>query len=184
MTEPRIAPDMPLFLIHDDHQSLLQETGIRRFKDRMTMTDTLTLWAYLSVLFIPVGFVLFGVYGLAFSLLNMSGWVGFALFMSMVIILASSAYVAYTRLQRERRLEREGIAVPGRVTYSEVTTTFTPRGWRPIVILNYEYAHPHHGKAVEGRYMVSVRELPTERLPKPRDVVIVWFYNEKLNRIL
>jgi hypothetical protein len=162
----------------------LDETSIRRFEDRMTTKDALTLWAYLSVLFIPIGFVLFLVYGLAFSVLSMDGWVGFALILSVVIILASSAYVAYTRLKRERRLERGGIAVPGRITYSEVTTTFTPRGWRPIVILNYEYAHPHHGHTVAGKYLVSLKELPTERLPKPGDAVVVWFYDEKLNRVL
>jgi hypothetical protein len=184
MTQSRIAPDKPLFLINEGHRSLLEETGIRRFKDRMTTKDMLTLWLYLSVLFVPVGFVLFLVYGIAFTALDMSGWVGFSFFMSLLIILASSAYVAYTRLRRERKLEREGIAVPGHMTFSEVTTTFTPRGWRPIVILNYEYAHPHHGHRIVGRYTVSVKELPTDQLPKPGDPIMVWFYDEKLNRVL
>ena len=184
MKQSNIAPDTPLFLISDEHQRFLAETGLRRFKDRMTPHDTLTLFFYLSLLFIPIGFVLFVIYGLAFSALSINRWVGIALTLSVLIIIGSSAYVAFTRLQRERRLERGGIAVPGQITYSEVTTTFTPRGWRPVVILNYEYMHPHHGHRIVGRYKVSVKELPTDRLPKPGDTIMVWFYDEKLNRVL
>lgn len=184
MTASTVLVDENVYLTTEQHRTFLSETGIRRFSNRMTTVDMMKLWAFMSVLFIPVGFAGFMAYAVAFTLFEINGWVGFAVFMSLAIIIGSSAYIAWTRLQAERRLEREGIAVPGTIQYTEITTTFTPLGWRPIVILKYEFTHPVDGNTLEGRYVASVNELPAARLPKPGQKVAIWFHDAKLHRIL
>lgn len=185
LTNPAALSPENVYMIDHNHASFLADDGIHRLQNRMNLQDVALLWVFLSVMFIPVGFVLFFAYAVVFTIvLEMSGWEMVSIILCMLVIFGGALTVALNRLRSERQLEREGIITPGTVKFSEITSTFTPKGWRSVVVITYDYEHPIEKTTHEGKQYISVKELPADKLPQQGAKVAVLYASPKLHRVL